>query len=138
MDSRLHDLREDRNLLQKDIVKILEINQQTYSAWETGNKVIPLKYLNTLCNYYNMSMDYVLKLSNIKNFNNINFRTKLNKSDIGRRLKEIRNITKLSLRKLAFKLNTTSFAYQICKDYNISLDYLCCKKDNISTSVNKV
>ena len=57
---KLIELREDFNLKQKDIAKILNITQQTYSLWENGSKIIPLKHLNSLCNYYNVSMDYML------------------------------------------------------------------------------
>ena len=67
---KLIELREDFNLKQKDIAKLLNITQQTYSLWENGSKIIPLKHLNFLCNYYNVSMDYVLGLSNKNNFNN--------------------------------------------------------------------
>ena len=57
---KLIELREDFNLKQKDIAKLLNITQQTYSLWENGSKIIPLKHLNSLCNYYNVSMDYML------------------------------------------------------------------------------
>ena len=47
---KLIELREDFNLKQKDIAKLLNITQQTYSLWENGSKIIPLKHLNSLCN----------------------------------------------------------------------------------------
>ena len=136
---RLVETREDFNLKQKDIANILNITQQSYSLWENGTKIIPLKHLNSLCNYYNVSMDYVLGLSNTRHYDVIN--TDINKSLIGKRLREFRienNITQTELAKL---LNTThstisayesgkttiltAFAYEICKRYNISMDYLC-------------
>lgn len=136
---RLVETREDFNLKQKDIANILNITQQSYSLWENGTKIIPLKHLNSLCNYYNVSMDYVLGLSNTRHYDVIN--TDINKSLIGKRLREFRienNITQTELAKL---LNTThstisayesgkttiltAFAYEICKKYNISMDYLC-------------
>ena len=140
-DTRLYDLREDNDLFQKDIAKIVGISRRTYSSWETDTKTIPLKHLNTLCNYYNVSMDYVLKLSNNKNQNQIIKTNILNKSIIGKNLNNFRLKNNLTLRNLADELNTTpstisayengktliltSFAYQICKKYNISLDSLC-------------
>ena len=57
---KLIELRENFNLKQKDIAKLLNITQQTYSLWENGSKIIPLKHLNSLCHYYNVSMDYML------------------------------------------------------------------------------
>lgn len=136
---KLIEIREDLGLKQKDIANILNITQQSYSLWENGTKIIPLKHLNSLCNYYNVSMDYMLGLSNTRHYDVIN--TDIDKSSIGKRLREFRiknNVTQMELAKL---LNTThstisayesgkttiltAFAYEICKRYNISMDYLC-------------
>ena len=57
---KLIEIREDFNLKQKDIASVLGITQQSYSLWENGSKIIPLKHLNNLCNYYNLSMDYLI------------------------------------------------------------------------------
>ena len=69
---KLIELREDLDKSQKEIASVLKISQQAYSFWETGEKMIPLKHLNTLYNYYNVSMDYVAGLSDAKNYNLIN------------------------------------------------------------------
>ena len=143
VETRLFDLREDNDLYQKDIAKIIGINRRTYSSWETNAKIIPLKHLNSLCNYYNCSMDYVMHISNKKCNNNIIKKTYLNKKEIGENIKTIRKNNNLTLRDLAKVLNTTSstisayetgktliitaFAYQICKTYNISFDWLCAR-----------
>ena len=57
---KLIEIREDLGLKQKDIANILNITQQSYSFWENGTKIITLKHLNSLCNYYNVSMDYLI------------------------------------------------------------------------------
>ena len=57
---KLIEIREDLKLKQKDIANILNITQQSYSLWENGTKIITLKHLNSLCNYYNVSMDYLI------------------------------------------------------------------------------
>ena len=46
---KLIEIREDFNLKQKDIASVLGITQQSYSLWENGSKIIPLKHLNNLC-----------------------------------------------------------------------------------------
>ena len=69
---KLIELREDSSLKQKDIANVLNITQQTYSLWENGTKIIPLKHLNSLCNYYDVSMDYVLGLSNVRQYDIVN------------------------------------------------------------------
>ena len=142
-EKRLFDLREYADLSQKDLAKKLGVTQQTYSLWEKGTKIIPLKHLNNLCNYYKTSMDYVLGLSNERTNSDIKEIKELNKKLIGSRIKEIRESNKLTLRDLASELNTTSstisayetgktlvltaFAYQICTKYDVSLDWLCGK-----------
>lgn len=136
---RLIEARENFNLRQKDIADILGITQQFYSLWENGSKIIPLKHLNNLCNYYNLSMDYVIGLSNIKYYNITN--KEIDKILIGERLRKIRKDKNITQEELADILNTThptisayesgkstiltAFAYEICKRYNISMDYLC-------------
>ena len=143
MNNRLFDLREINDLLQKDIAEKLGVCQQTYSLWERGIKIIPLKHLNNLCNYYNVSMDYVIGLSNDKYDKNIINIKSINKTTVGTNIKKLREMKKLTLRDLASILNTTSstisayetgktliltaFAYQIAKKYNVSLDWICGK-----------
>lgn len=63
---RLKDLREDKDLLQKDIAKILNMSQTGYSKYEVGTNDIPTQILIKLALYYNTSIDYILGLTNIK------------------------------------------------------------------------
>lgn len=63
---RLRDLREDKDLFQKDIAKILKISQQYYSEYELGIRLIPIDKLDILANFYNTSIDYILNRTNIK------------------------------------------------------------------------
>ena len=63
---RIKDLREDKDLFQKDIAKILNLNQQAYSRYETGNQTITTELLVKLALFYNTSADYILGLTNIK------------------------------------------------------------------------
>ncbi|MBR5156016.1 MAG: helix-turn-helix transcriptional regulator [Clostridia bacterium] len=61
---RLKDLREDRDLKQKDIAKLLFITQQQYSLYEKGYRDIPTSALTVLAKFYNVSVDYILGLTN--------------------------------------------------------------------------
>lgn len=63
---RLRDLREDKDLLQTDIAKILDTTQTQYSRWERGAQEIPLHHIITLARYYKVSMDYIVGLTNRK------------------------------------------------------------------------
>ena len=138
----LEDIRKDKNLNQLEIAELINVKQPTYSAWENGTKIIPLKHLNAIANYYNVSLDYLTNLS-VQN-EKTNKIKNLDKKLIGNNLKKFRhnnNITQVELAKI---LNTThstlsayesgktliltAFAYQICKSYKISLDWLCGRK----------
>lgn len=60
---RLKDLREDRDYFQKDIAKYLKISQQYYSEYEKGNRELPLRHFYSLCQFFNVSADYLLGFS---------------------------------------------------------------------------
>ena len=64
---RLRDLREDNDLVQKEVAAILDIDQRTYSNYETGKRELPIHLLIKLSNYYNVSTDYILGLTNNSN-----------------------------------------------------------------------
>lgn len=139
INTRLLELREYNFLLQKDIAKVLNIDRSTYSTWETNLKIIPLKHLNVLANYFDTSMDYILGLTSKK----IKYKKldKLDKQIIGNNIRKLRSDNNLTLRDLAKVLNTTSstisayetgktllltaFAIEIAKKYHISIDELC-------------
>ena len=61
---RLKDLREDKDLKQEDIAKILNISQTNYSKYELGKINIPINSLIILATFYNTSIDYLLGLTN--------------------------------------------------------------------------
>lgn len=66
MINRLRDLRKDKKLSQKDIVKILNISQQQYSQYELGIRLIPIDKLDILATYYGTSIDYIIGRTRIK------------------------------------------------------------------------
>lgn len=63
---RLRDLREDRDLVQKEVAALLGIDQRVYSTYETGKRDIPVKFVVTLAEFYQTSTDYILGLTNEK------------------------------------------------------------------------
>jgi transcriptional regulator with XRE-family HTH domain len=60
---RLKDLREDNDLTQAELAKLLHIKQNTYSQYENGHRQIPISLLIILARYYNTSTDYILELT---------------------------------------------------------------------------
>ena len=64
---RIRQLREDRDLTQKQIAALLKIGQKTYSDYELGKTRIPVDSLIILAKYYNVSMDYISGVGEIRN-----------------------------------------------------------------------
>ena len=58
----IRELREDRDLSQSDVAKVLGTTQQVYSRYEKGENEMPIRHLITLCKFYKVSADYVLGL----------------------------------------------------------------------------
>lgn len=62
--NRLKDLREDKDMFQKDIAKILDMSQTGYSQYETETNDIPTEVLKKLAVFYDTSINYILGLTN--------------------------------------------------------------------------
>ena len=65
MFERLRELREDHDLSQTDIADYLGCSQSVYSRYESGERILPVDVLIKLANYYSVSTDYLLGLTNI-------------------------------------------------------------------------
>ena len=63
---RLKDLREDSDIPQRVVAEFLNIKQNTYSQYENGQRQIPLDLLVKLAEYFNVSTDYILGITDIK------------------------------------------------------------------------
>lgn len=64
---RIRDLREDRDLTQKQLANALNCSQQVYSNYELGQRDIPTDILIKLSAFYRVSVDYILEISNNPN-----------------------------------------------------------------------
>ncbi len=140
---RLRELRENNNLSQEDIAKILNISISGYSQFETLKICIPITSLNTLANYYKVSLDYMLGLSDELNYKDN--RADINKVVTKERLLEVRKENKLYQETLANMLGMVKSvicdcekgrkilalepAFILCKKYNLSMDWLYGKID---------
>ena len=60
---RIRDLREDKDLTQTQLAKEINVSQRTYSYYENGERTIPPEVLIALAKFYNVSVDYILELS---------------------------------------------------------------------------
>lgn len=138
MNKRLIDLKEERNLLSKDIAKFLGVGESVYSEWENNKLSIPTKRLYQLAEFYEVNIDYIVGLTDtrvhIKTNKDINLKT------VSLRLREIRKHLKMTMRDLASKFNTSSstisnyengkflilstFLIDLCKTSNYSIDWV--------------
>lgn len=142
--NRIKELRTLELISQTALGAIINISQNTFSEYENEYKIIPLNHLNQLCNYFNVSLDYIFELTNTKKYKSSYKEINLELSS--KRLKELRKKNKLTQTKLSEILNcsygtiagyesgryviATPFLYTICKKYNVSADYLLGKTDN--------
>ena len=102
---KIKNLRDELEITQEDISKVLGCTRTAYSLWKINKNTIPLYYLNKISNIYNINIDYLVDLSNNKHI-------KFNKVDIdritlGKKIKEARKSINYTQEKLASKLNTT-------------------------------
>lgn len=69
MYKRIRDLREDKDLNQTYIAKLLNMSQTGYSKYETGENDLPTTILIKLADFYDVSVDYILERTNNPNVN---------------------------------------------------------------------
>ena len=83
---KLKKLRIDKNLTQQEIAHILQISKSQYNNYETEYATIPIKHLNNLCNFYEVSLDFIFDFTNTKKY--VSNMKEINKIKSGQRLKE--------------------------------------------------
>lgn len=132
--------KKSENITATSIADKLNISKKTLSNYINGDAYIPLEHLNNLCNIFDVSLDYIFGLNKKEQYpNSINI-TKLNAAEIGARIKTFRKEHKISQQKLAniLGLNKSCISryesgqnlilslplYILCKEYNVSADYL--------------
>ena len=136
-------IREEAGLTQQDVAQILKIKRATYSSYEIERDVMPIKHLNEICNYFNVSFDYVFGLSKNKNY--INERMDVDPKLMCERIKKLRKEKKLTQLDIANYFNIarstwtgyeygnyrfpTYIIYTLAKKYHVSMDYLIGKID---------
>lgn len=140
---KIKNLREELEITQEEISKLLGCNRSTYSLWEINKNTIPLYYLNKISNVFNINIDYLVDLSNNKHisFNKV----EIDRIVLGERIKIARKSINYTQEKLANKLNTTHsvisayesgktavptlFMIEIARITKKSLNWFLAKKD---------
>ncbi len=138
MFEKLKDLREYEAKTQKETAYFLNVARSTYAGWECGKDIIPLKKLNELANFYQVTIDYIAGLTTIQE-------KRLKKIDIdltiiAKNIRLIRLSYKMSQKEFAESIQssqssihnyetgktliTTMNAIELAKTYHISLEQL--------------
>lgn len=132
---RLIFMRDNLDLSQRIMADKLKVAKSTYARWETGEKIIPLIHLVDFCNLTNNTLDYAIGLTDKKE--KLITKIVIDKVKIGNNIKKIRISNNLSQTEFANSINTTqsvisayesgktliqtSFLYDICFKYNVSV-----------------
>lgn len=133
---RMKEIREEAGLKQRDVAEILGVTKGSYSMWECGTDTIPLKRLNQFCNYFNVSIDYVVGFSDKRKYSNA--KPDIKRKITGENLKKIRLKKRLTQSAIAEELNInqpswnryensktlilTVVLVELAKKYNYSID----------------
>ena len=136
-------IRDEIEMTQDDLAKILGVHRSTYAGWEIGKDTIPLRKLKLLSDYLKISIDYIVGLSNENNY--IKSKEKdIKLAIVARNLKTIRKEQNLNQKDIYMQLNTTSstysayetgkvliqtsFLYIIANKYKYSIDWIISNK----------
>lgn len=138
---RLKDIREDNDMSQSRLANKLGVTRSAYSLWELGINIIPLNYLCDFADCFNVSLDYILGLTNNKGSNNfvVGFDVKV----LGSNMKEIRLKNNLTQEAMSDILGVSqacvvryekglicisiSNIYKFSKKFKVSINELCGK-----------
>lgn len=140
---RLEKLRDEKDLLKKEVAKDIGVVESVYSEWENGTLSIPTKRIYQLANYFEVNIDYIFELTDKRK--RINSDKNINVLKAASRLKLVRKELKFTMRDLAKELNTSAsaicnyengkflilspFLIQICKTYGYSTDWVLGRSD---------
>lgn len=140
--TRLKDIREDHDISQEKMAEVLGVNRSAYSLWEIGINIIPLKNLSDFADYFNLSLDYILGLTNERKPRKLIKGFDIKK--LGNNIRQIRLQNELSQENLANMMGvtqscitryekgliciSTSNLYKFCKLFKVSLDKVCGKE----------
>lgn len=134
---KLRLLREEKNLTQEDLATKINIKRTTYANYETARIEIPLEMLNTLANFYEVNIDYILNLAKRQK---IIHHEKVNYEVLASNLRKYLKENNLKIKSFALDANTTistiwaylhnkecirtTYLYLICKNNQLSADEL--------------
>lgn len=143
MYTRIKDLREDKDLTQKQVADFLGLSRSGYSKYEQGENDVPTWVLIQLADFYHTSISYILNLTDQIVFEHDN---NVAKTKHYPRIKHLRKTAGLNQTQLSCKLNMSQTGYSnyetgtcdiptdilitLADFYNVSIDYILGRTDN--------
>lgn len=134
--NKVKEIRNELELSQEDIAKVLNVKRGTYASWECGSDVIPTRQIYKLAEYFKLSIDYLLEISNQGHM--VYHGSDINLSDVGNNIYNIRKRNNLSQKDFAESIGinqSTLWAYEkgktlitlsslisLAKVYNVTID----------------
>ncbi len=131
-------LRDEKDLLKKEVAKHIGVVESVYSEWENEKLSIPTKRIYQLANFFEVNIDYMIGISNTRI--HIQTNRELDIQLVSSRLKEIRKSLNMTMRDLSEKFNTSSsaisnyenskflilspFLIELCQYGNYSIDWV--------------
>jgi len=141
--NKLVELREEKNIKQYTLAKMLNFHDNAYGQFEREDTILPIIHLNTICNYFDVSIDYIFGFTNQKQY--LDIKKNINQELASLRLKEFRKVNNITQEKLAkelmltkssiskyekgLNLLSTASLHKLCSKYHISADYLLGKTE---------
>lgn len=136
--TNLEKLRDEKDLLKKEVAKRIGVVESVYSEWENEKLSIPTRRLCQLADFFETNIDYMMGISTTRI--HIKAEHEIDIKMVSERIKEIRKALNMTMRELAKKLNTTSsaisnyenskylilssFLIELCKFSNYSIDWV--------------
>lgn len=102
---RLKEIREDKDITQEKIAKILNMSRAHYANIENNVKIITLDKLNKYINYFDVSFDYVLNLTNNRQYSEFENENKVDFTYLGQNIRNLRTSNNVSQKELAQIIN---------------------------------
>lgn len=136
--TNIEKLRDEKDLLGKEVAKKIGVVESVYSEWENEKLSIPTNRIYQLANLFEVNIDYMIGISNTRK--HIKTNKEIDIQLVSLRLKEIRKSLNMTMRDLAGKFNTSSsaisnyenskflilspFLIELCKFGNYSIDWV--------------
>lgn len=138
--NRLKEIREDRDITQEKISKILNISRAHYANIEINAKIITLEKLNIFINFFDVSFDYVLNITNQRQYNCYKNNEIIDFKYLGENIKNLRienNLTQEQLGNIINVSNACIAKYEQGK-IKISTNNLCKIANFFNYSIDKL